>query len=215
MKNKLPLIIILAIGIFTPVFSTLLFFFWSPDKYNNIGTVLEPVSLQTTWQQVDGKRFDLSQWQGQWVILFSGNGACDEACQKYLCKTRQLRRMMHGNYLRIKRAWLINDQTVPPTSLLQTTDCGEVNSDDLHEHIQTVDTLEGIDIFYGSDEILPINDGTVATDFLYIIDPQGLLAMRFSADKNLYQIKKDFSRLLKLSKGHKKFSNTAEPTNFN
>lgn len=202
MKNKTPLYIILSIGLLTPLLSTLLFFFWSPDKYNNIGTILEPIPLQANWHLPDGKPFDISALEGQWIILFAGDGSCDDNCQQYLCKTRQLRRMMHGHYLRVQRIWLITDNTPPPATLLQTTDCGQINPDKLQGHIQTVDTLKEVNIVYGETTALPAD--TAATNYLYILDPKGIWAMRFSADNDLYEIRKDFSRLLYLSKGHKK-----------
>lgn len=201
MLRKLPLILILAIGILTPVVSTALFFFWKPDQFTNHGEVLRPTPVQTDWERTNGERLDTTEWAGKWILVFASGGECGADCQKQLCQSRQLHRMLHGHYLRVGRAWVITDRQQPPTTLMQKNDCGELDNTEAAVTAQTVETLENVDVVYGAVDDFPSQN---IDNSLFVIDPYGNWAMRFDATVGIFDIRDDLKKLLRLSKGHKK-----------
>lgn len=210
MKQKLPLLLILLIGVLTPLLSTALFFFWRPAAQVNIGEVLPPQPLPAAgWRTVGAAagEFSPQEWRGDWVLLMAGGAACDDICRRRLCQMRQLRLMLPGNYLRLRRAWLITDEAAPPQEILQETGCGELPAEGGLQAPQE-DTLDGVELLHAAAETLPAGaaggaSGAAAESYLYLVDPTGIWAMRFAPDLGIYQIRKDIKRLLRISKGLK------------
>ena len=199
-----PLWLILAIGVLTPFLSTALFFFWQPDEQVNNGEILPPTAVAgEDWHIAGGNAFSLDEWRGQWVLLIGGDGVCDAACQKRLCRIRQMRLLLPGHYLRLRRVWLVTDNTPPPDSLPQAGDCGEVSNVAIRERVRQEDVLLGVDKVFGGVDSLPAGGGRAATDYIYLIDPAGVWVMRFSPELTPAQIRQDMARLLKLSKGRR------------
>lgn len=201
MKNKLPLLLILFIGVVTPLASTALFFVWRPAEQTNHGEILPPLPPPAA-RRAGGEEFSLSQWRGYWVLLAAGGGDCGEKCRQRLCRMRQLRLMLPGNYLRLRRAWLVTDEQPPPAAMMEKSDCGEVADPALSARAATTDSLDGVEMLFGEAAGLPPAPRPAA-DYLYLLDPSGVWAMRFSPELTPYQIRQDMARLLKLSKGIK------------
>ena len=204
MRSRLPLYLIVFIGVITPLASTALFFFWQPAQQVNIGDVLPPQPLpETEWRYLSGDDFTSAHWRGDWVLLFAGGGDCDADCRRRLCQLRQLRLMLPGNYLRLRRAWLVTDNQPPPPALEQTTDCGELAAQASVPAASRVDTLADVEILTAAPATLPAAAAMPATRYLYLVDPAGIWAMRFPPDLTTYQIRNDINRLLRISKGRK------------
>ena len=186
-----PLIVIVLIGVGAPVLSTAMYFFWSPESRTHYGELLSPpVAVPSDWREVDGSP---PEWGGKWVLIRSGVSACGAGCLRELCRMRQLRLMMHGDYHRVARAWLLTDAGAPAAGLYATTDCGESRAADLREFAAEEDVLAGVDLLRGG-------SGGLLAGWLYLADPNGLLVMRYPPDADLYKMRKDFRRLLKLSR---------------
>ncbi|MGI9337286.1 MAG: hypothetical protein ACR2P4_02095 [Gammaproteobacteria bacterium] len=151
------------------------------------------------------------QWRGKWILLHTTTSAhCDEQCRRRLCRMRQLRLMLPGHYLRINRAWLINKDEnaksggdIGAKPLTATSDCGEIQTEAAAaQRAAQVDIVQGVFILRGEAKTLPPPSGGLRRDeYLYLIDPAGRLAMRFAPTLNIYNIRSDLSRLLKLSRG--------------
>ena len=201
--GKWPLLLIILIGVLTPLLSTTLFFAWRPAKQTNVGDILSPTAVQADWRDANNKAWAPAEWRGEWVLLMASAGVCDDACQRRLCRMYQLRLMLPGHYLRLRRVWVVTDEVVPVVSP-QKAGCGEVADPILRERARLVDTLKGVELLFGETNALPAAASSYAApDYLYLLDPAGVWTMRFSPDLNLYQIRKDIARLLKLSKGRK------------
>lgn len=196
--KKFPLVAILLIGVLTPVASTALFFLWRPAAQVNIGDIMPQQPLQAAgWRYADGRPFAVEQWRGDWVLLAAAAADCGEQCRRRLCQMRQLRLMLPGNYLKLRRAWAITDQRQPPAALPQKTDCNELDNPAIEA--AEADMLAGVETLYVPPATLPPQ----AQSYLYLIDPAGIWAMRFPPDLTTYQIRKDLKRLLRISKGRK------------
>ena len=196
MKNRWPLVFILLIGIITPLASTMLYYFSPPTKHTATGDILQPLPLPETWNV-----------RGKWTLLYASDDACGESCRRRLCQTRQLRLMLPGHYFRLQRVWLRPPGKTPPQTVQVSADCGEKRAKDLASNARQVNAVAEVRIIYGALNMLPpAADGLHKTDYLYLADPDGNLAMRFPPALDAYQIRKDLSRLLKLSKGRKQFT---------
>ena len=198
-RNR-PVFWILLIGIGAPVLSTALFFFWRPDSFTHYGELISPpVAIPSEWRRTegggggdggDGGR----EWEGKWILLRAGGSECDGGCRRQLCRMRQLRLMMHGDYHRIARGWLLTDSGVPSAAIAMTTDCGEPRAAALRQRATEVNVVSEVAFLrgVGVSEIMRVG-------WLHIADPRGFVVMRYPPGSDLYEIRKDFRRLLKLS----------------
>ena len=203
MKN-IPLLIILAIGILTPIAATALFYFAPPSSYTMRGEVLSPQKTPPEWNLQDGK----------WTLLTADeNGKCGAQCMRRLCQMRQLRLMLPGHYFRLQRAWLRNENANPPPQMFASADCGEKRAAAFAENAEKIDITEGIITIRGDSSALPKPaNGNARSDYLYLIDPAGIYALRFPPALDAYAIRKDLAKLLKISKGRRKIE-TGESDN--
>ena len=132
---------------------------------------------------------------------------------------RQLRLMMHGDYHRIARGWLLTDSGVPSAAIAMTTDCGEPRAAALRQRATEVNVVSEVAFLrgVGDGERDGVGDGNgdgngngkkdgngvseiLRVGWLHIADPRGFVVMRYPPGSDLYEIRKDFRRLLKLSK---------------
>lgn len=192
MKRR-PLLLILLIGVLTPLASTLLFYFAPPQQHTARGEILAPQKTPPQWNLAGGK----------WTLLYAGDNPCGKACRQRLCQMRQLRLMLPGHYFRLQRAWLQKQQS-PPLSLVTSGDCGEARAAAFADTAQQVNVTDGVLAVAGDNGTLPAPaSGLKRADYLYLIDPDGNTAMRFAPNLDIYAIRKDLAKLLKLSKGRR------------
>ncbi|MDM5146845.1 hypothetical protein NQX30_00370 [Candidatus Persebacteraceae bacterium Df01] len=197
MKKRWPLVLIILISVLTPVASTLLFYFSPPTAHTENGDLLSPTSLPAWGSSVE---------KGKWALLQAAPGECGDDCQRRLCRMRQLRLMLPGHYLRLQRAWLMPDAD-EPTSQMTTSDCGETLAAAFSERAAEVSVSDNVLILRGNITDLPVAaPGLQRSDYLYLVDPAGLLFMRFAPTLDIYEIRKDMAKLLKISKGRRRIS---------
>ena len=194
--RRLPLILIVLIGVMTPLGATLLYYFAPPQTNVAQGEVLPPQTVPEQWGLNAGK----------WTLLYaSGEEACPPACQKRLCQMRQLRLMLPGHYFRLQRAWLRPDGA-DKTPLIETSiDCGEARAAEYAADAPAANVSEGVLSVRGDMTDLPSpTPPHRRADYLYLIDPDGVIAMRFSPALDAYAIRKDLAKLLKIAKGRRR-----------
>ncbi|MGU9951084.1 MAG: hypothetical protein ACNYPH_02000 [Gammaproteobacteria bacterium WSBS_2016_MAG_OTU1] len=193
--NRLPLILILLIGIMAPLASTLLFYFAPPQNNTAAGELLNATAAPKQWNLDDGK----------WTLLYASDNTCGTACQQRLCQMRQLRLMLPGSYFRLRRAWLTSENTTDNIQdLTATNDCGETRAAAFSEDAKEVNIGEGVIKIIGDLNTLPApRDKLSREDYLYLTDPDGFLIMRFPPEVDAYSIRGDLKKLLKISKGRR------------
>ncbi len=108
------------------------------------------------------------------MLLVSGRGDCDYACEQKLYATRQARAMQGKDQDRIVRAWIVDGDAAPAATLLAR-----------HPGLVVV---RGAAMLPGGAEAL------------YVIDPRGNLVLRFPDDPDIKGIASDLARLLKASR---------------
>ena len=191
-----PLFAILLIGIITPLAATALFYLVPPQESVENGELLPPLAVP--W------RDDIKK--GKWTLLHLADSSCDDRCRRRLCRMRQVRLMLPGNYLRVQREWLLADGGIPAAQRV-ANDCGEPRAAAYAAGARQVDVLDGVMLRRQSWDWLPTPAaGLSRQNYLYLIDPDGFLVMRFAPELDLYAIKKDLYKLLKLSKGRRRIA---------
>ncbi|NIO40340.1 MAG: hypothetical protein GTO41_09165 [Burkholderiales bacterium] len=176
--------LILAICVLPIVVSTALFFFWTPIRLVNHGELLEPVRLQdVSLRRSDGDRFVFGELNGRWTFVSIDDAACDDDCLRKLYLMRQIRLTQGKNADRIERLWLVRDGNQPAQ--------------------QTVAEYEGMRaIVLVERQLLNLfPSGDSRRDYIYLIDPNGNLMMRFPRDVDPSRMKEDIARLLRVSSG--------------
>ncbi len=186
-KSQRMLLLIAAVCLAPFVASFTLYYFWQPSGRVNYGELVEGVtlpagSLALLSNSGAGKPFDFTQLRGRWIFVTVDSGACDDYCQKKLWKMRQVR-LTQGKYPeRIERAWLVSDtQSVAPTVLKE---------------------YDGTWVASAQDnavlKLLPHRDAQ--RDHIYLVDPLGNVVLRYPKDADPSLMKKDLTRLLKVSR---------------
>lgn len=185
-KGRWKLMLIVAVCAAPIIASYLTYYVIKPTGRTNYGTLLDPrnypmPALGTT--ALDGKPQALSDFKGKWLMLQVDGGECLNPCQKKLTDMRQLRLAQGKEMDRIERVWLITDDQPLDTLTMREFDGTRLL------RVKPA-ALQGW---------LPVEQGTLVSDHIYIIDPLGNLMMRFPKDADPNKIKKDLSKLLRAS----------------
>jgi hypothetical protein len=183
-KTRRMLLLLGAISLAPFAGSLLLYYFWTPQAFTNYGELIAPVPLAgVTIAAREAKPLHIDELRGNWVFLMTDSGHCDDYCQSKLYVMRQIRLTQGRDQGRIERVWLIPDSIRP---------------------------APGIDAEYrGTRAVLSANDDFLARlpaaqsprDHIYVIDPFGNLMMRFPRNADPQRMKKDISKLMKVSGG--------------
>jgi hypothetical protein len=166
--------------------SYLSYYVIKPQGRNNYGELIDPRRYPIPdlhASTLDGKPASLNDYRGKWLLVDVGSGDCDEACQKRLYYTRQLRLAQGKEMDRIERIWLITDDKPVDTMLIREYDGMRM----LRVNAATLDAW------------LPAEAGAKPAEHMYIIDPLGNLMMRFPRNADPNKVKKDIARLLRAS----------------
>jgi cytochrome oxidase Cu insertion factor (SCO1/SenC/PrrC family) len=181
--GKRSLVLVALVCVLPVVASYLMFYVWRPSGSTNYGEILAVTRLpEAPLKALDGSPFSLSDVRGKWVMLVVDAGGCDAACREKLFKVRQIRLMQGKDMDRIERVWLVSDGVEPDPELAK-----------LHQGTRLIDAR-------GSDLPAALPAQGRPQDFIYIVDPLGNLMMRYPKDADPNGMKKDFIRLLKVSR---------------
>ncbi len=178
------LLLIAAVCLAPFVASFTLYYFWQPSGRINYGELVEGVTLPagSLAPAGAGKPFDFTQLRGRWIYVTVDAGACDDYCQKKLWKMRQVR-LTQGKYPeRIERAWLVSDvQAVAATVTKEYEGTWVVSAQ-------------------GSAVLKMLPYRAALHDHIYLVDPLGNVVLRYPKDADPSLMKKDLTRLLKVSR---------------
>ena len=120
---------------------------------------------------------------GRWSLVSIDDAVCSDYCATKLYLMRQIR-LTQGKYAdRIQRVWLIRDGRQPAP---------ETMSEYVGTHAIALSDQIALELFPA--------DGDPG-DYIYLVDPVGNLMMRFPPDADPSRIKKDISKLLRVSSG--------------
>lgn len=178
-----PLWLVLAISAAPVVAAWLAYFVWPPESRVNYGELIPALPLpDPLLQTMEGRAFRLSQLRGKWILLQIDAGGCDLACRTKLLYMRQLRLTQGREMERIERVWLV-------------TDDGTIDPEILREY-------DGTHVVRGARSAFLAEFPAQArqADHIYVVDPLGNLMLRFPRTPDSGGMKKDLSRLLRVSR---------------
>ncbi len=151
-----------------------------PEGRTNHGALLEPiVSLPET--VADSPLH--AAGDGQWVLLYANDAACDDPCRNSLYTLRQSRLMLGREMDRLVRVFLHGETPLDTLFLAEE-----------HEGLVTFQDVALQDLL----EARKPED--VAAGGYYLVDPLGNLVMYFEPDINPSAMVEDIKHLLELSR---------------
>ncbi len=159
-----------------------------PEGRRNFGELIDPQRTTPDLAAValDGKRVNLRDLKGQWLLVSVAGGACDAACQNHLYLQRQVRESLGKEKERLDWVWLVNDDAPIAAPILPALKGATVLRVPPAQLAQWLAPAAG--------QPLPAH--------LYVVDPMGNWMMRFppGLDKaGAARAKRDLDRLLRAS----------------
>lgn len=196
MSSRWPAILIVAVAVATPLLSTALFLYAPPSDTTNRGELLTPVALPAGFLPVTAGT------TSTWHLLAIGTPDCDVACQQRLCLIHQVRLVHLGEKDRIGRLWLLTGAGTPPAHLTMEPGCGH-QLPAAQVPLDPIDILTGVTVVPEDAALLAALPQDARGDrdgYLYLVDPNNRVIMRYPRGTPAQDIAKDLGRLLRLSR---------------
>lgn len=182
MKPRLTLALLGLVCALPVAASYLTFYLWPPARQMNYGELLNPAPLPgDAITGVAGLSYDRESLEGRWVLVYAGPAECDRACAEALYYMRQVRTAQGKEMDRVKRLWLVTDGGVPTPAALEGQQGLEVARTD--------------PAWLGH-----LGGGPGAEGRIYLVDPLGLVMLRYPPGPQPKRMIKDLERLLKYSR---------------
>lgn len=180
-RGRLILLAIFAVCAAPLVVAFLAYQFFPPTGRVNYGELIEPPKPLPSARlaRLDGQPFALDELKGKWILLQVDRADCAADCQVKLFNMRQVRLAQGQNADRIERVWLLLDRGRPSPELARL--------------------YEGAIIVYGGATLADALPASSARDHVFVVDPLGLVMLRFPRDADPKRMIKDLERLLKYS----------------
>jgi cytochrome oxidase Cu insertion factor (SCO1/SenC/PrrC family) len=187
-RSLMPFWILLAVSGLPYLFSWI--YFANVDRLpqvdsSNRGELIQPVrSIENlALELIDGNQLLTNDLKGNWTLLTSGSSQCDEVCMNNVYYLRQIRRLMGEERTRIKRMFVLLDDSQLDGFRHKIEPFGEM------------DVIKSV----GNDLITKMTvNGTSPENRIFIIDPMANLIMVYNPGTDPEDIAKDFRRLLKV-----------------
>ncbi len=161
---------------------------WIKQGTNNGELIIPPVTTELT----EFTGFDdfsiknMKEISGHWVLVnIIPNRECDLSCQRAIYKTKQLRLMMNKDLTRIRRLVLIMEE-------VNTEMAQQWWKDDLRL-LRSKPTPSLIQ------KLKKITAPSILDGMLFLMDPFGNLMMRYDPGFDVYKVKSDLGKLLRIS----------------
>nr|WP_235971239.1 hypothetical protein [Azohydromonas caseinilytica] len=189
-SGRIKMLLVLLVCASPVIASYFTYFVVRPEGRSNYAALIEPprplpsLALRT----LDGRAVPAESLKGQWLLVVTGSGDCDAACEKLLYLQRQLREMTGRERGRIDKLWLLTDSQMPPAAVQKAVlDAGAAQ-------ILRADAVQLA-------QWLQPAPGESMASHLYIVDPMGQWMMRAPARPDPTRLKRDLERLLRASAG--------------
>jgi hypothetical protein len=184
-SGRWKMLLLLLVSASPVIASYLTYYVIRPEGRRNYGELIDPQRPlpALTGVDVSGKAIPLTALKDQWLFISVADSACDEACQKRLYLQRQLRETLGKDKDRLDWVWLRTGSGDLSEPLRQATAAATV----LHVDAAALATW------------LAPAAGHRLEDHLYVVDPIGNWMMRFPAEADPKQVKRDLDRLLRAS----------------
>lgn len=184
-SGRWKMLLLLLVSASPVVVSYFTYYVIRPDGRRNYGELIDPQRPLPELVGIDASGHDvpLTRLKDQWLLISVADSGCDDACQKHLYLQRQLRETLGKEKDRLDWVWLRTGSRELSEPLRQATTAATV----LHVDAAALATW------------LTPASGHQLQDHLYVVDPIGNWMMRFPAQADPQQVKRDLDRLLRAS----------------
>lgn len=183
--GRWKMLALLVVSAAPVVASYFMYYVVRPEGRRNYGELVNPQRPLPAFTGLDaqGQPVPLAQLKDQWLLISVADSTCDAACQEHLYLQRQLRETLGKEKDRLDWVWL-RTGPAPLTAALQEATAPAV--------VLQVDATQLA-------TWLEPAPGQRLEDHLYVVDPLGNWMMRFPANLDPKQAKRDLDRLLRAS----------------
>lgn len=184
-SGRIKMLLLLLVCAAPVIASYFTYYVIRPEGRRNYGELINPQRPLPAFTALDvkGQPVPLTSLKNQWLLVSVAGSSCNDACQQHLYLQRQLRETLGKEKDRLDWVWLRTDATPLTPDLQQATTAAVVLQ---------VDRAQ-------LDAWLQPAAGQQLEDHLYLIDPLGNWMMRFPAQLDAKQAKRDLDRLLRAS----------------
>lgn len=181
-KGRWTLALLVLVCTLPVAASYLTYYVWPPQSQVNYGELMEPTPLpEGQVAPLGGFSYDPESLQGHWVLVYVGPAGCDQGCAQALYYLRQVRLALGKEMHRVDRLWLVSDGGEPAPGVLE----GHA----------------GLQVARSDGTWLPTPSARQpAVGHIYLMDPLGMVMMRYPLVPEPKRIIKDLERLLKYSR---------------
>ena len=156
-----------------------------PEGRRNYGELIDPQRPLPALSGINsqGQTVPLTSLGDQWLLISVADSACNELCQQHLYLQHQMRETLGRDKDRLDWVWLRTGSAALSPALSEATKTAMVLSMDRTALASWLEPAAGQQL----------------EDHLYVVDPLGNWMMRFPADLDPKQAKRDLDRLLRAS----------------
>jgi cytochrome oxidase Cu insertion factor (SCO1/SenC/PrrC family) len=190
--NRKTLLIILFLFMLPVLISFVLYFVqWRPSNTVNYGELILPsrTIADRNMVAIDGSPVKFSSLHGKWTMVYFDTAACPESCMSQLFFMRQTHTAQGKNYDQMQRLMLLTDVQGIDSLKSRLTDYADM----LIWHSDKAEVAKLLQ------EFGPDAAAADAQHYIYLLDPQGNLMMRYKLGAEPAGVRKDLERLLKYS----------------
>ncbi|MFC7408584.1 SCO family protein [Hydrogenophaga atypica] len=184
-RGRLKMLGVLLVCAAPVIASYFMYYVVRPEGRRNYGELIDPQRPLPAVQALgrDGAAVALPTLKDQWLLISVADSACDADCERHLYLQRQLREGLGKEKGRLDWVWLRTGNTALTPALMAATEQATV--------LQVDEAALGA--------WLQPAPGQRLSDHLYVVDPLGNWMMRFPAQADPAQVRRDLERLLRAS----------------
>jgi cytochrome oxidase Cu insertion factor (SCO1/SenC/PrrC family) len=175
-------LLLLVAGFAAPVVASYIaYYFVHVEATANYGELLLPPALITSvpFERERGAAWSFGELRGRWALTASDSGACPAACVEKLTTLRQVQLALGRDASRVARVYVVDDLARPSPAAMDPFQGTVVAITPTGTHLPTG---------AGNDRA-----------YIYLVDPNGNVMMRWPAAPDRKRMLKDLERLLKAS----------------
>jgi hypothetical protein len=156
-----------------------------PEGRRNYGELIDPQRPLPVLSGINtqGQTIPLASLKDQWLLISVADSACNEQCQRHLYLQNQMREALGREKGRLDWVWLRTGAADLSPAWKEATQAAVVLRMDRTALASWLEPAAG----------------QLLEDHLYVVDPLGNWMMRFPADIDPKQAKRDLDRLLRAS----------------
>jgi cytochrome oxidase Cu insertion factor (SCO1/SenC/PrrC family) len=165
---------------------------WRPSSTGNHGELVEPTRLidDVRLRTRNDSEFHVNDMRGKWTFVYFGPAECIGDCERSLFKMRQVRLAQGRHAERIERVFVVLGKEAAGALARAVKDYpGMVVVTGSRENIRVL----------ARQFALPAGTPLDGLGRIYLMDPAGRLMMSYPAEADPSGMRKDLTRLLKVS----------------